>query len=172
MVGIFLKYRFKRVKSCIDHSFSLTGFAILIFIYRVLFYGKTIIIIVIIIIITIIIIIIIIAALKLIWSCYRNTYTRSHPGWPHHRGLHPLLSRNSSASFFTSHRNQSEQWRSVWRGSTVFLPCPRGLNYLQMLEQRQHILVSYLDTLCVVPVRAFEPATSCSADESLFTWAN
>ena len=84
------------------------------------------------------------------------------------RSTSPTFSEQQCKVFYVP-RESIRTVKECVKGSTVFPPCARGLNYLQMLEQRQHILLSYLDTLCVVPVRAFEPVTSCSADESLFT---
>ena len=79
-----------------------------------------------------------------------NTTIRK--GWPHHRGLRPLLFSNSDEGSFTSHKNKSVKVQ--WDGTTVFCPYPRRLEkskHLQMSLQRQHFLPSYLKTLSVGP---------------------
>ena len=53
-----------------------------------------------------------------------NPITRN--GWPHHRGLRPLLFSNSDVGSFTSHKNKSVKVL----GPTVFCPYPRRLESL------------------------------------------
>ena len=55
-----------------------------------------------------------------------NPTTRK--GWPHHRGLRPLLFSNSDVGSFTSHKNKS--MRVLSDGPTVFRPYPRRLESL------------------------------------------
>ena len=80
-----------------------------------------------------------------------NPTTRK--GWPHHRGLWPLLSSNSDVGSFTSHKNN--QWKCCETGPTVFRLYPRRLDSLTIwrshLLQRQHFLLSHLKTLSVGP---------------------
>ena len=77
-----------------------------------------------------------------------NPTTRK--GWPHHRGLRPLLFLNSSVGSFTSHKNRSV--KVLWDGTYGFSSLSektRKSNHLQMSLQRQHFLLSYLKTLSV-----------------------
>ena len=77
-----------------------------------------------------------------------NPTTRK--GWPHHRGLRPLLFSNSSVGSFTSHKNRSV--KVLWDGTYGFSSLSektRKSNHLQMSLQRQHFLLSYLKTLSV-----------------------
>ena len=79
-----------------------------------------------------------------------NPTTRK--GWPHHRGLRPLLFSNSDVGSFTSHKNKSV--KVLWDGTYGFSSSSektRKSNHLQMLLQRQHFLLSYLKTLSVGP---------------------
>ena len=79
-----------------------------------------------------------------------NPTTRK--GWPHHRGLRPLLFSNSSVGSFTSHKNRSV--KVLWDGTYGFSSLSektRKSNHLQMSLQRQHFLLSYLKTLSVGP---------------------
>ena len=49
-------------------------------------------------------------------SPYRKP-TKPRKGWPHHRGLRPLLFSNSGVGSFTSHKNQisvSAVRRDLW----------------------------------------------------------
>ena len=81
-------------------------------------------------------------------SSLPNPTTRK--GWPHHRGLRPLLFSNSSVGSFTSHKNKSV--KVLWDGTYGFLSLSektRKSNHLQMSLQRQHFLLSYLKTLSV-----------------------
>ena len=55
-----------------------------------------------------------------------NPTTRK--GWPHHRGLRPLLFSNSDVGSFTSHNNK--KGKVLWTGPTVFRPYPRRLESL------------------------------------------
>ena len=79
-----------------------------------------------------------------------NPTTRK--GWPHHRGLRPLLFSNSDVGSFTSHKNKSV--KVLWDGTHGFSSLSektRKSNHLQMSLQRQHFLLSYLKTLSVGP---------------------
>ena len=79
-----------------------------------------------------------------------NPTTRK--GWPHHRGLRPLLFSNSDVGSFTSHKNKSV--KVLWDGTYSFSSLSektRKSNHLQMSLQRQHFLLSYLKTLSVGP---------------------
>ena len=79
-----------------------------------------------------------------------NPTTRK--GWPHHRGLRPLLFSNSGVGSFTSHKNRSV--KVLWDGTYGFSSLSektRKSNHLQMSLQRQHFLLSYLKTLSVGP---------------------
>ena len=79
-----------------------------------------------------------------------NPTTRK--GWPHHRGLRPLLFSNSDVGSFTSHKNKSV--KVLWDGTYGFSSLSektRKSNRLQMSLQRQHFLLSYLKTLSVGP---------------------
>ena len=77
-----------------------------------------------------------------------RSHARYHPcpttrkGWPHHRGIRPLLFSNSDVGSFTSHKNKSV--KVLWEKNTKS-------NHLQMSLQRQHFLLSYLKTLSVGP---------------------
>ena len=65
-------------------------------------------------------------------------------GWPHHRGLRPLLFSNSGVGSFTSHKNKSV--KVLWDGTYGFSSLSektRKSNHLQMSLQRQHFLLSY-----------------------------
>ena len=55
-----------------------------------------------------------------------NPTTRK--GWPHHRGLRPLLFSNSDVGSFTSHKNKSVE--VLWDGTYGFRPYPRRLESL------------------------------------------
>ena len=75
-----------------------------------------------------------------------NPTTRK--GWPHHRGLRPLLFSNSDVGSFTSHQNKS--LKVLWDGTYGFSSLSektRKSNHLQLSLQRQHFLLSYLKTL-------------------------
>ena len=77
-----------------------------------------------------------------------NPTTRK--GWPHHRGLWPLLFSNSGVGSFTSHKNKSV--KVLWDGTYGFSSLSektRKSNHLQLSLQRQHFLLSYLKTLSV-----------------------
>ena len=80
-----------------------------------------------------------------------NPTTRK--GWPHHRGLRPLLFSNSDVGFFTSRKNKSVKvlWDGTYGFSSLFEKT-RKSNHLQSSLQRQHFLLSYLKTLSVDPV--------------------
>ena len=80
-----------------------------------------------------------------------NPTTRK--GWPHHRGLRPLLFSNSDVGSFTSHENKSVKvlWDGTYGFSFLFEKT-RKSNHLQSSLQRQHFLLSYLKTLSVGPV--------------------
>ena len=85
-----------------------------------------------------------------------NPTTRK--GWPHHRGLWPLLFSNSDGRSFTSHKNKSV--KVLCDGTYGFSSLSRKTrksNHLKMSLQRQHFLLSYLKTLSVgsagVPTR-------------------
>ena len=79
-----------------------------------------------------------------------NPTTRK--GWPHHRGLRPLLFSNSDVGSFTSHKNKSVkvQWDGTY-GSSSLSEKTRKSNHLQISLQRQHFLLSYFKTLSVGP---------------------
>ena len=73
-------------------------------------------------------------------------------GWPHHRGLRPLLFSNSGVGSFTSHKNKSV--KVLWDGTYGFSSLSentRKSNHLQMSLQRQQFLLSYLKTLSIGP---------------------
>ena len=73
-------------------------------------------------------------------------------GWPHHRGLRPLLFSNSGVGSLTSHLNRSVKvlWDRTY-GFSSLSKKTRKSNHLQMSLQRQHFLLSYLKTLSVGP---------------------
>ena len=80
-----------------------------------------------------------------------NPTTRK--GWPHHRGLRPLLFSNSDVGSFTSHKNKSV--KVLWDGTYGFSSLSEKTtksNHLKMSLKRQHFLLSYLKTLSVGPV--------------------
>ena len=69
-------------------------------------------------------------------------------GWPQHRGLRSLLFSNSGMGSFTFHKNQISV--SAVRRDLRFSSLSektRKSNRLQMSLQRQHFLLSYLNTL-------------------------
>ena len=73
-------------------------------------------------------------------------------GWPQHRGLRSLLFSNSGMGSFTSHKNQISV--SAVRRDLRFSSLSektRKSNRLQMSLQRQHFLLSYLNTLSFGP---------------------
>ena len=78
-----------------------------------------------------------------------NPTTRK--GWPHHRGLRPLLFSNSDVGSFTSHKNKSVKVLWETYGFSSLCEKTRKSNHLQMSLQRQHFLLSYLKTLSVGP---------------------
>ena len=83
-----------------------------------------------------------------------NPTTRK--GWPHHRGLRPLLFSNSDVGSFTSHKNKSV--KVLWDGTYGFLSLSektRKSKHLQMSLQRQHFLLSNLKTLSVGPAEVW-----------------
>ena len=80
----------------------------------------------------------------------------THKGWPHHRGLWPLLFSNSDVGSFTSQKNKSV--KVLWDGTYGFLSLSektRQSNHLQISLQRQHFLLSYLTILSVGPARVW-----------------
>ena len=79
-----------------------------------------------------------------------NLTTRK--GWPHHRGLRPVLFSNNDVGSFTSHKNKSVKvlWDGTY-GSSSLSEKTRKSNHLQILLQRQHFLLSYFKTLNVGP---------------------
>ena len=79
-----------------------------------------------------------------------NPITRK--GWPHHRGIRPLLFSNSDVGSFTSHKNKSVKLLCDGTyGLSSLSEKTRKSNRLQMLLQRQHFLLSYFKTLSVGP---------------------
>ena len=77
-------------------------------------------------------------------------------GWPHHRGVRPPLFSNSGVGSFMCHKNRSV--KVLWDGTYGFSSLPlktRKSNCLQMPLQRQHFLLSYLETLTVGLVRVW-----------------
>ena len=77
-----------------------------------------------------------------------NPTTRK--GWPHHRGLRPLLFSSSDVGSFTPHKNKSV--KVLWDGTYGFSSLSEKTtksNHLQISLQRQHFLFSYLKTLSV-----------------------
>ena len=77
-------------------------------------------------------------------------------GWPHHRGLRPLLFSNSDVGSFTSHKNKS--MKVLWDGTYGFSSLSektRKSNHLQMSLQRQHFLLSNLKTPSVGPAEVW-----------------
>ena len=79
-----------------------------------------------------------------------NPTTRK--GWPNHRGLRPLLISNSGVGSSTSDKNRSVKmlWDRTYSFSSLSEKT-RKSNHLQMSLQRQHFLLSYLETLSVGP---------------------
>ena len=98
-----------------------------------------------------------------------NPTTRK--GWPHHRGLRPLLFSNSGVGSFTSHKNKSVQ--VLWDGTTGFRPYPRRLESLTTC--RCHYKGSAFFSVILRPRvlfrPGFEPATSRSPDRRSPNWA-
>ena len=79
-----------------------------------------------------------------------NPTTRK--GWPHHRGLRPLLFSNSGVGSFTSHMNRSVRVLSDGTyGFSSLSEKTRTSNHLQMSLHRQHFLLGYLKTPSVGP---------------------
>ena len=64
-----------------------------------------------------------------VWPYRQPTYPRN--GWPHHRGLRPLLFSNGGVGSFTSHNNQISK-KSCETGPTDFCPYPRRLESLDV----------------------------------------
>ena len=90
-----------------------------------------------------------------------NPTTRK--GWPHHRGLWPLLFSNSDVGSFTSHKNKSVKvLRDRTYGFSSLSEKTRKSNHLQMSLQRPWVSAR----------PGFEPATSRSADRRSPNWAN
>ena len=84
-----------------------------------------------------------------------NPTTRK--GWPHHRGLQPLLFSNRDVGSFTSNKNKSVKvlWDRPY-GFSSLSEKTRNSNHLQLMSlQRQHFLLSYLKTLSVVPAEVW-----------------
>ena len=84
-----------------------------------------------------------------------NPTTRK--GWPHHRGLRPLLFSNSDVGSFMSHKDNLSL-KVLWDGTYGFSSLSkktRKSNHLQTSSQRQHFLLSYFKTLSVGPARAW-----------------
>ena len=82
-------------------------------------------------------------------------------GWPHHRGLLPLLFSNSCVGSFTSHKNKSV--KVLWDGTYNFSSLSektRRSNHLQMSLQRQHFLLSFYNNTWVLVWPGFEVMTS------------
>ena len=97
-----------------------------------------------------------------------NPTTRE--GWPHHRGLQPLLFPNGDVGSFSSHKSKSV--KVLWDGTYGFLSLSektRKSNYLQMSLQRQQFLLSYHECW---PSRGLNPSNSHSADWHSLNWAN
>ena len=98
-------------------------------------------------------------------------------GWPHHRGLRPVLFSKSDVGSFTPHKNKSV--KVLWDGTYGFSSLSektRKSKHLQMSLQRQHFGLQFGRKIrrppeCVVRP-GFEPATSRSADRSTPKWAN
>ena len=93
-------------------------------------------------------------------------------GWPHHRGLWPLLFSNSDVGSFMSHKNKSV--KVLWDGTYGFSSLSektRKSNHLQMSLQRQHFLLSYLKTLSVGPAGVWAHDLPL-ADRCSPNWAN
>ena len=94
-------------------------------------------------------------------------------GWPHHRGLRPVLFSKSDVGSFTPHKNKSV--KVLWDGTYGFSSLSektRKSKHLQMSLQRQHFILSYLAGPRVLVRLGFEPATSRSADWRSPNWAN
>ena len=93
-----------------------------------------------------------------------NPTTRK--GWPHHRGLRPLLFSNSDVGSFTSHKNKSVKvlWDSTYAFSSLSEKT-RKSNHLQMSSQL------FKDPECWFGW-GFKPATSHPADRRSPNWAN
>ena len=63
----------------------------------------------------------------------------THKGWPHHRGLRPVLFSKSDVGSFTPHKNKSV--KVLWDGTYGFSSLSektRKSKHLQMSLQRQH----------------------------------
>ena len=74
----------------------------------------------------------------------------THKGWPHYRGLWPLLLSNSDVGSFMSHNNKSVKvMRDGAYGFSSLSEKTKKSNHLQMSLQRQHFLLSYFKTLSV-----------------------
>ena len=80
----------------------------------------------------------------------------THKGWPHRRGLRPLLFSNSDVGSSTSRKNKSV--KVLWNGTYGFSSLSektRKSNHLQISLQRQDFLLSYLKVLSVGPARVW-----------------
>ena len=68
-------------------------------------------------------------------------------GWPHDRGLCPLLFLNNGVGSSTSHKNTLVKvlWDETWGFSSISEKTGKS-NHLQMSIQRQHFLFSYFKT--------------------------
>ena len=93
----------------------------------------------------------------------------THKGWPHHRGVWPILFSNSDVGSFTFHKNKSVKvlWDRTYGCSSLSEKTRQSKNLLQ----RQHFLLSYLKTLSAVRL-GFEPVTSRLADQRFPNWDN
>ena len=91
-------------------------------------------------------------------------------GWPHHRGLCPLLFLNSGVGSFTSHANQKSE--SAVRRDLRFSSSSektRKSNRLQMSLQRQHFLLSYFEDPECWSGRGLNPRTPAQQTGALPT---
>ena len=101
----------------------------------------------------------------------------THQGWPHHRGLRPLLFSNSDVGSFTSHKNKSV--KVLWDGTYGFSSLSektRKSNHLQMSFAVVITKPALSSQLFKDPEgwsgQGFKPATLRSADQRSPNWAN
>ena len=74
-------------------------------------------------------------------------------GWPHHRGLCPLLFSYSGVGSLTSHK-EPDKWKCCERERTVFRPYPWGLESLTVCRchnKGNTFFLSYFKTVNVGP---------------------
>ena len=88
----------------------------------------------------------------------RRACSQASKGWPHHRGLCPLLFSNSSVGSSTSHKNRSVKvlWDRTYEFSSLSEKT-RKSNHLQISLQMQHFLPSYFKDPECWPGRGLNP---------------